>query len=147
EDALNRNPLPSMSHESTRLLHVSLALLSVDPNQKDYLYSWLGSVTSPDDFPVLRDALAPYSKDLLPRLWRDAEQLASGRPGERFALGQLLLVGRVLAAYDPAGEGWEKLARPISQQLVAENAIFSQEQEFRPVREKLMAPLTNIYRD
>ena len=59
-------------------LHASLALLPVDAAQVDYLFDRLMKAT-PNELPVLRDALKAHRSDLTPKLWTVARVGKAGR--------------------------------------------------------------------
>jgi hypothetical protein len=123
-------------------LHASLALLPVDSTQREFLYHRLLDAL-PSEVPVLRDALAPHKENLLERLWTAVEQPVKGQDQQR------LRAACALATYDPNGQRWERLSRPVADQLVAENPVFLGlwMEGFRPVKGKMLAPLANIFRD
>ena len=58
---------------SKERLHASLALLPVDQEQVEFLYSRL-LVAGPAELLVLRDALRPFREPLIGRLWNVLEQ-------------------------------------------------------------------------
>jgi formylglycine-generating enzyme required for sulfatase activity/tetratricopeptide (TPR) repeat protein len=120
-------------------LHASLALLPVDATQVDYLFDRLLTV-SPTELPVIRDALKPYSSTLTPKLWT---LLESAKPGD----ASLLPCAGALALYDPESTNWEVVGGKVAQALVSVDAIFLGLwiEAHRPIRDKLMAPLTSIF--
>ena len=77
---------------SRKKLHASLALLPVDANQVDFLFSRL-LAASPTELPVIRDALKPHRATLIPKLW---SALDSAKPGDV----SLLPAASALADYD-----------------------------------------------
>jgi formylglycine-generating enzyme required for sulfatase activity len=130
------------SQDRRRQLNTSLALLPVDPDQKEYLYARLLEA-EPHDIPVLRDALAPYRQELVPRLWRVLEQeQPKGQTVQR------LRAACALALYDPDNPLWEKCAGQVVDDLVRVPAVHlvAWMDPLRPVRDKLQAPLAAIYR-
>jgi hypothetical protein len=60
--------LAESSPSSTEHLHASLALLSVDPSQIDYLFPRMLNVDG-NELTVMIDFLRPYKEQLVPRLW------------------------------------------------------------------------------
>ncbi len=128
--------------DTRKQLHVSLALLPVDPNQKDYLYHRLLDA-APSEVPVLRTALAPHQEALLDKLWAIAEQPPQGKEQQR------LRAACALATYDPDSQRWEKIQDPVASDLVTVPSMYlaTWQDSLRPVRGKLVAPLTVVYRD
>ena len=122
-------------------LHASLALLPVDSSQVDYLFSRLVKAT-PSELPVLRDALKPHRSTLTPKLW---PVLESSKPGD----ASLLPSASALASYAPDDAKWEAVGSKVAQALVSVDATFLGLwiEALRPVRDRLTAPLTSIFRD
>jgi serine/threonine protein kinase len=81
-------------------LHASLALLPADPSQVDFLFGQLLGARVRDEFPVIRDALAPHKDRLLDKLWAEVEKPEKGNEAER------LRAAAALAKYDPDSERW-----------------------------------------
>ena len=93
------NPLLEQQNEkaaegSPQKLRIGLALLPVDPGQRDYLYRRLRDA-EPHEVAVLCTALIPYKEDLLEQLWAVVEQPAQGKEKQR------LRAASALAIYDP----------------------------------------------
>ncbi len=65
------------SDDDREHLHASLALLSVDRSQVDYLFNRLLKASS-GELPVLREALKPHGETLTPKLWGVLESAAPG---------------------------------------------------------------------
>jgi formylglycine-generating enzyme required for sulfatase activity len=130
------------SHDARKQLHTSLALLPVDPNQKEFLYNRLLDA-KPHEVPVLRDALLPHEQELQNKLWAVVEQPAKGQERQR------LHAACALATYEADDQRWQKVSRPVVNQLVAENPVFLGHwlEGFRPVKGKLLAALANVFRD
>lgn len=128
--------------ETRKQLHASLALLPVDRGQEDKLFARLLSAR-PQDVLVIRDALRPIKPASVQRLWALAEQPEAGNESQR------LRAACALAAYDPRNQRWEKVGRPVVEQLVTENALHLVywRDGFRPVNGRLLEPLAEIFRD
>jgi hypothetical protein len=140
-DASLRNELDEASAGSRQKLHASLALLPVDATLVDYLFDRLSRATS-SELPVLRDALKSHRTSLTARLWTVLE---SAKPGD----ASLLPCASALASYDPESTKWEAASGKVAQALVSVDAIVLGLwiEALRPVRDKLMAPLTSIFQD
>ncbi len=122
-------------------LRLSLALLSGDSQQVDYLRGHLLDV-EPDELLVIRSALVPYCKNLVKDLWTVAldPQLSKNH---RFR------AACVLAAFDPQGADWAKVAEPTVDVLVIENALRVGKwmEALQPVAKTLSSPLKQVFRD
>jgi serine/threonine protein kinase len=129
-------------HDRARQLHASLALLPVDAAQVPYLYGRLLDA-APDQVAVIRDALAAHQEELLDQLWAVAEAPEKGKESQR------LRAAAALAKYDPESERWAKVQAAVTNDLVTVPAVYLAFwlEWFRPVREKLLAPLAVVYRD
>jgi formylglycine-generating enzyme required for sulfatase activity len=123
-------------------LNLSLALLPVDPTQITYLSDQLLVVT-PQQFPIVRDALAPHKLELLEKLWGVAEQDSQGREQQQ------LRAAAALAAYDPEDPRWTDVQEHIADDLVKVPAVYLAiwMDALRPVRGKLLVPLAADFRD
>ncbi|HLN31251.1 MAG TPA: protein kinase [Gemmataceae bacterium] len=123
-------------------LHVSLALLRVDAGQVDYLMGRLLKAT-PQEVPVVSNALLPYKDRLLDKLWAVVEKPGKGEEQQR------LRAASVLAKYDPDSERWVKVQEAVANDLVAVPASYLSlwMDSLRPVRQKLLAPLSAVYRN
>jgi formylglycine-generating enzyme required for sulfatase activity len=130
-------------------LHAGLALLPVDSSQMSSLCGSLLEAT-PDEFPVLRDALAKHKTELLQPLWdvlQSSEELATRR----------FLAACSLAAYDPDGDptnsrGWTPVAPFVTRELV--ETIGRNQSDYAvwtfaldPIKDWLYEPLASIFRD
>jgi formylglycine-generating enzyme required for sulfatase activity len=123
---------------SKHRLHISMALLPVDPGQLDYVYERL-LVAEPQEMIVFREALRPHADALSERLWgvlRDTK----GNPAQR------LRVACVLADYAAEDVRWEQVSGDVARRLVAENVfvIGQWANALRPVRKHLMPPLAGL---
>jgi eukaryotic-like serine/threonine-protein kinase len=128
--------------DARKQLNVSLALLPMDPTQVDYLFGRLLDA-EPHEVPVIRDALAGHKDQVLDKLW------AVVASPQRTKEAQLLRAAAPLAKYDAQNQKWEKVGGAVADQLVAENPAFLGLwiECFRPIKEKLLVPLANIYRE
>jgi formylglycine-generating enzyme required for sulfatase activity len=130
------------TNDARRQLHASLALLPVDATQVDYLYDRLLDA-EPDEVPVIRDALAPHQGELLDKLWAVAETPAPGKQKQR------LRAAATLAKYQPDGQNWAKVQDAIAHDLAGVPDVYlaSWMDGLRPVRAKLIGPLSSVYRN
>jgi formylglycine-generating enzyme required for sulfatase activity len=130
------------SRDTRKQLAANLALLPVDPGQVDYLYGRLLEA-QPHELPVIRDALAPHKDALLDKLWAVVESPEKGRESQR------LRAAAALAKYDPESERWGKAGAFVVNDLVLENLVFLGQwsEAFRPVKERLLPRLFEIFRD
>ena len=127
-------------------LHASLALLPIDPGQAEYLYSRLLGA-QPHDLPVIRKALDRHKKELVERLWAVLDNTEAS-PNDRFG------AACALAGYVP-GENelrWLNASRFITERLLAQvienpNNYALLLETLRPIRLRLLAPLSAIFRD
>ena len=125
---------------SAEQLHLRLALLPVDKSEIADLRDQLLTVT-PNQFPVVRDALLPYQQDIVEPLWQAA--LDGKRPNE-----QCFQAACALATYAPADSRWNKVVS-----LVLVNLVTRHDSEFlawlealRPAKSQLLSGLRLIYR-
>src|SRR5262249_30912765 len=121
-------------------LHASLALLSVDDGQVDYLFRRLLDA-GPAELEVIRDALRPYRERLLERLWRELENSAG--------TNHFLQAASALALYDPSSHHWDDLGSKVAEAMVTVNAAhlgfwFN---ALHPVRKRLTTALAALYQD
>jgi eukaryotic-like serine/threonine-protein kinase len=122
-------------------LNVSLALLSVDPGQVEYLFGRLLNA-EPQEVPVITGTLAPHKEQLIEKLWKVVEQPPAGRESQR------LRAAAALAKYDPNSQHWSEFNGLVAGDLVAVNAVFLVlwRDGFRPVKAQLLEPLSAIFR-
>jgi hypothetical protein len=127
---------------SRQKLHASLALLPVDASQVDYLFVRLLDA-SPQEVPVIRDALTPYKVTLLDKLWAVVQTPPKGKESQR------LRAAAALSKYDPEGPRWNGAGVLAVNDLVLENPIFLGQwsDAFRPVKHWLRPRLADIFRD
>jgi serine/threonine protein kinase len=130
------------NQDRRKQLHLGLALLPVDPDQKAYLYGRLLDA-EPHEVLVLREALAPHQDEFVDRLWTVVEQSSVRHEPQR------LRAAAALARYDPGNPGWKQVNRLIVEQLVAVNPAFlgSWLEGFRAVKDQLVLPLCGVFRD
>ncbi len=127
---------------SAEQLRFKLALLPVDASQTDYVYRRLLDAP-PEEVAVLRDALAPRKAAIVERLWSVTQQPAKDSAAER------LRAASALAAYAPDDPRWNKIQETVANDFVASPAVYLQTwlEALRPVREKLLSPLSAVFRD
>jgi serine/threonine protein kinase/formylglycine-generating enzyme required for sulfatase activity len=123
-------------------LHASLALLSVDATQVNYLFGRLLDA-APNEVTVIRDALVPHKDQLLDNLWAVVERPEKGKKHQR------LRAASALAKYDPESNKWAKASALVVNDFVLENTVFLGlwSEAFRPVKNQLLSPLSDIFRD
>jgi formylglycine-generating enzyme required for sulfatase activity len=128
--------------DSRQKLNTSLALLPVDPNQKDYLHQRLLD-SLPSEVRVIRDALVTHKGELVDKLWAVVEGPKKGKESQR------LQAASALARYDPEGERWDTAGALVVNDLVLENPIFLGQwsEAFRPVKNRLLSQLSEFFRD
>jgi serine/threonine protein kinase/formylglycine-generating enzyme required for sulfatase activity len=128
--------------KSRQKLNASLALLPEDSSQVDYLYGRLLEA-SLQEFPIIRDALTPYSSPLLNQLWAAVETPQKARERRR------LVSAAALAAYDPQSDRWGQAGALVVNDLVGESAVFlgPWSEAFRPAKHWLLPQLSEIFRD
>jgi len=141
-DPLLEEECEKASEDSSRRLHASLALLPVDPRQRDYLYDRLLDA-EPQEVPVIRDALATHKEALADRLWAVVEQPPRGKESQR------LRAACALATFDPNNQRWEKAKGEVADDLVKVPAVYLAMwmDSLRPVRVRLLKPLADIFQD
>ncbi len=140
-DPLLKQQFTQSKDGSAERLHMALALLPVDQSKVDYLRDQLLVVT-PTQFPVVRDALLSHKDAVIEPLWSVA--LDSKRETQ-----QRFQAACALATYDPEGQQWAKVQDQIADDLVAVPPVYlaTWMDALRPVREKLLAPLSVVFRD
>src|SRR5271157_4777174 len=137
---LLRRIMESSGEASKERLHASLALLPVDQEQVEFLYSRL-LVAGPAELLGLRNALGAFGEPLIGRLWNVLEQSDDK--------SQYLQAASALAMYDPANSQWQTVGGKVARAMVTVNAVqlgFWLD-ALRPARDKLTAPLDTIFRD
>jgi formylglycine-generating enzyme required for sulfatase activity len=141
------DPLLRREHEkaaegSRPKLHTALALLPVDPRQRDPLAERLLEA-GPAEVPVLRQALLPHQKELRQRLWDAAEKPPVGKEAQR------LRAAAALAVFDPESARWDKVRDAVAVDLVSVPAGYLGVwmEALRPARDRLIPSLVTLYRD
>ncbi len=126
----------AVRNEHGKQLRASVALLPVDPGQRDYLYQQL-LVARPEDVQFIREAMQSHRDELVDDLWQVAERSPAG--GER----KRLRAACALAQFDPGGAGWDKIASHIVNDLVAEPDAHRDVwlRQLHRVRGRLLPPL------
>jgi formylglycine-generating enzyme required for sulfatase activity len=129
-------------NDRRKQLHASLALLPMDATHVQGLYGRLLDA-APQEVAVIRDFLAAHQSELVDRLWVVAEMPEKGKEQQR------LRAAAALASYDPGSQRWDKVRDPVANELVSVPAVYLAVwmDAFRPVREKLLAPLAVVFRD
>jgi serine/threonine protein kinase/formylglycine-generating enzyme required for sulfatase activity len=129
------------NQDARKQLHASLALSPVDPGQVDYLYERLLRAEA-HEVHVLRQALIAHQHELTERLWAVLEDGGADR-------GLRLRAACALAAYLPDDSRWEQVGGDVAAELATQNALVADKwvAALRPVRTKLLAPLSSIFRD
>jgi serine/threonine protein kinase/formylglycine-generating enzyme required for sulfatase activity len=136
------NAQAEQDNDRRRQLQTSLALLSVDASQVDYLRDRLLEA-EPSEVPVIRDFLAPYKDQLLETLWASVEAPEKGKEPQR------LRAAAALAKYDPEITKWAKAQEAVGNDLVRVPAVHLGVwlDALRDVRTNLLPQLSLIFRD
>lgn len=123
-------------------LHVSLALLPVDPSQVEFLTKRMLD-GDPHEVRVIRDVLEPWKGTLLNDLWYVVEKPEKGKTHQR------LRAASALAAYDPNNHRWTTASTKVAEDLVLVNPIHlgSWSELCRPIMRRLIEPLTVVFHD
>lgn len=137
-----RHALANAPEGSKEKLHASLALLPIDNDQIDYLQKRLLSAES-NELLVIRDALAPYKARLANTLWAAVQHPDAGNESQR------LRAAAALAMYDPDADAWVDVQMAVANDLVSVPAVHLAiwMDALRPVHEKLLPALAQIFRD
>ncbi len=140
-DPLLKQQFTQSKDGSAERLHIALALLPVDQSKVNYLRDQLLVVT-PTQFPVVRDALLSHKDAIVEPLWIVALD-STAETQQRFQ------AACALATYDPESQQWAKVQNQITDDLVAAPAVYlaTWMDALRPVRGKLLAPLSVVFRD
>jgi formylglycine-generating enzyme required for sulfatase activity/serine/threonine protein kinase len=123
---------------SAARLHLSLALLSFDATQVEYLRKRSLSAT-PSELRVIRDALRPFRQDLKKGLWK----LLQGPDATR---QQRIRAASLLAGFDPDNPLWTKVSQELVAILVSEDPLLVAQWAgaLQPVQAVLREPLQGI---
>ncbi|MBN2477369.1 MAG: SUMF1/EgtB/PvdO family nonheme iron enzyme [Pirellulales bacterium] len=101
---------------------------------------------SPDEFPLIRDGLAPHKADLLPGLWTKLHDPADTPQHRRTPFR----AGVCLATYAPRADAWtESDAVFLAEYLVRVNPNEQPDwrKHLKPVAARLLRPLEVVFRD
>ena len=117
-------------------------MLPDDPEQVEFLKDRLLSA-SPDDLPIIRDALYPQKSQLIEGFWQVLKNL-TGKQKE-----QTLQAASALARYDPDSPQWVNVAAKVANDLVSVSPVFLTQwmQALRPARQHLIDALATAYRN
>jgi formylglycine-generating enzyme required for sulfatase activity len=128
----------AQNNDARKQLHVSLALLPVDPGQLEYLKERLLSA-EPAGVLAIRAGLQPHRDTVSPWLWEVLEDRKKP-PDER------LRVACLLAEYAAEDNRWDTVSADVAAALVAQPALVMGRwaDALKPVREHLLPPLANI---
>jgi serine/threonine protein kinase/formylglycine-generating enzyme required for sulfatase activity len=121
-------------------LRAQLALLPVDTRHAAALRETLLNADS-QEFPIIRDALAPYAADLSSALW-DLLETATGDSRQRFR------AAAALAIYDERNSRWNRTAPWVADQLVEQPSreLPRWVEALRPVHDHLTPTLLARFR-
>ena len=127
--------------DSAEKLNLCLALLPVDKSMSNEAREWLLRA-EPDQFPILRNALADREKNFVDELWTIARDSRAGAP-RRFR------AACALATYASRDERWSEVCDWVANELTNVNAVHLRDwaTALRPARKHLLVPLSEIYRD
>jgi formylglycine-generating enzyme required for sulfatase activity len=130
------------AQDDRKQLHVSLALLPVDPGQVEDLYKRLLDAT-PQQVGVIRHFLLDRRDDLVDRLWKVVDQPPKEHERQR------LRAACALAEYDPHNARWTQESGPVVDQLVTESPVYLEHwlAGFRPVKDQLLDALEAVFKD
>jgi formylglycine-generating enzyme required for sulfatase activity len=147
-DPLLRAQLAGPDLDKEKRLHLSLALLPVDPGQADYLYQRLLHA-EPVDLWIIRDALRGHRDGFVERLW-DLLTNPQADADERFR------AACALADYNPPAQGtaserWTRAAPLVADRLLV--AVQHNPSHYtllldtlRPLGDVLLPPLAGVCR-
>src|SRR5262249_3427783 len=125
----------SQAEKDKELLHISLALVPVDPGQVEYLTGRILKANI-QEVTVIRDALLTHQSEVSASLWSiliDPERDSNER----------LRAACAVATYPPNDPHWEGVSGDVLELLIAQNSLVRGDwaKAFKPVR-KLLLPLT-----
>jgi formylglycine-generating enzyme required for sulfatase activity len=140
-DSPLRSLVQNAQDSSREKLHASLALLPMDRSQLSFLEQRLLKASA-TELPVLRTLLKGHSDELCRHLWTALE---AAKPLD----DRLLPAASALADYDRENPRWADLGGKVAQALVSVNAVDLRPwlEALRPVRGKLITPLSAVFRD
>jgi formylglycine-generating enzyme required for sulfatase activity len=124
-----------------RQLHVSLALLPVDPDQGKYLKDRLLQ-GDPEEILVIRQMLLEHQQNRTDEFWELLENPAND-PDQRFR------AACALAAFDPDNPRWYKVRDDVAGKLAAQKPFEMARwaELLRPMRKVLLPPLAAFLED
>ena len=113
----------------------------MDETQVAYLRDQLLTV-SPNQFPVVRDALLPHREELAEPLWKVAVD-------EKQSIQPRFQAACALATYVPDDKRWSQIDKLVAGHLVTRQAsdLVAWREALRPAKNQLIQPLGTIYRD
>lgn len=124
-----------------RKLRARLGLLAVDSRQANDLRNFMLEA-DPDEFPVIRNALAPHQSEIAATLWHVLDSEAE-KPDRRFR------AAAALASSAPSDLRWNGRERWVADQLVDQPSLLRTKwvEAFRPVKDRLTSALGQLVRD
>jgi serine/threonine protein kinase/formylglycine-generating enzyme required for sulfatase activity len=130
-----------MDDNSTQKLHSALALLAVDVTKTDFLRNRL-LVCQPQQFFIIRDALAPYHPTISESLWNVVGD-ETNETSLRFQ------AACALATFTPEDKRWAVVNTLVAEFLVSQQAseFLTWREALRPAKAQLIVPLAAIFRD
>ncbi len=145
-DPALKKALAKSSEDAPKKLHASLALLPVDASQAEYLYDRLLNA-DPTELPVIWKLMLEYHQAPVDRLWKVMNDPKID-PDQRFRAACAL--ANVEAGVET--QQWDGVASLVADQLLA--SILKNPSNYpplietlRPVRGRLLAPLSRTFRD
>ncbi len=138
--------LANSSEGTSEKLHASLALLPVDASQAEYLYVRLLN-SDPIELPIIWKAMRENHQAPIDRLWK---VLNDGKTEKDQRFRAACALANVEAEAD--SQQWDAVASPVADRLlgsVLKNPSHypSLIETLRPVRDRLLAPLSRTFRD
>ena len=124
-----RQRLHDSAEDSKERLHASLALLSVDAGQADYLCDRLLTAKGPEEVKAIRGVLRDYAPDALARFWPVLQDDTEEK-------GRRLRAACALAPWTADDGRWAAVGDAVAQHLGEENVVLLGEWAdlLRPVR-------------
>jgi formylglycine-generating enzyme required for sulfatase activity len=119
---------------------IALALLPVDPDQAPALRERMLKA-DPEEFVVIREALAPLGDALKADLWKEAAEASSVERRFRAVVA--------LARFDPDNDRWRSTGDRIVNRFLEANPLHlgPWTEALRPVRTSLIEPLRRVFHD
>jgi len=140
-DPLLREECDNAEANSRQKLHASLALLSVDLGQVDYLAGRLLKA-DPQEIVVIREALLGHHAKITEPFWKLLENPET-TPEQR------LRAASALSIYAPNDARWEKVSADVAATLINQDpfVIAQWTAALKGVRQSLTAPLADLLTD